>query len=133
MAKNVSAVHVKINQKSCRPGLKARVPISGWMCWKPLEWKVWMLLRDMHLKGTVWEVQKLLVLHSAAFTAVSTTFSPGRDGSASPLFIFHFRRRSANISSAGVHPSSHEWSLQNCFLYLGKWAHGHAFDVTANL
>lgn len=38
----------------------------------------------------VWEVQKLLVLHSAAFTAVSTMLSPGGDSSAS-VFVFHFK------------------------------------------
>lgn len=104
------------------------MPISGWLCWNPC-WAeaVWMLSGDTHLNDAGWKTvwgtfQKLLVLHSPAFTAVSNMFSPGRDAAAFYIFIFSFeahgmvrqqhRRRRP--------PPSHEWSFQNCFLYLGN-------------
>lgn len=69
-----------------------------------------------------WEVQKLLVLHSAAFTAASTVFSPG--GDAVPLLcLFSISSDSPPTSLASastLHTRYHVWLLQNCFLYLGN-------------
>lgn len=68
------------------------------------------------MKKTVWEVQKLLVLHSLQ----SQPCSPQVETAVPLLCLFSILSDSQRTSPASASTPSHEWSFQNCFLYLGN-------------